>query len=70
MLKFQRQMEIFIYVENLLKKKKKSVEMLRGDPVTHNDAVFDLELLIIMTATVTTCASCFLRKRNKSCLES
>lgn len=32
MLKFQRQMEIFIYVENLLKKKKKSVEMLRGDP--------------------------------------
>lgn len=31
MLKFQRQMEIFIYVENLLKKKK-SVEMLRGDP--------------------------------------
>lgn len=33
MLKFQRQMEIFIYVENLLKKKKKkSVEMLQGDP--------------------------------------
>lgn len=35
MLKFQRQMEIFISdVENLLKKKKKkkSVEMLRGDP--------------------------------------
>lgn len=32
MLKFQRQMEIFISdVENLLKKKKKSVEMLRGD---------------------------------------
>lgn len=71
MLKFQRQMEIFISdVENLLKKKKICRNAARGSKVTHNDAVFDLELLIIMTATVTTCASCFLRKRNKSCLES
>lgn len=72
MLKFQRQMEIFISdVENLLKNKKKICRnAARGSKVTHNDAVFDLELLIIMTATVTTCASCFLRKRNKSCLES